>query len=103
MHEKGDETRALKIMYTKRHWSIALQRNEETKGMLKILPPRHREKTAAKELALRLMPAERWSTISGEVVDLRRRIASEVKGYSKSAENRLAFRLLEKSGLRKAT
>ena len=83
---KGYVTKAFRIEYTRDHWVIALQRNEEVKRMLASLPLRHREKIMAKNMILGTGPGTRWGDIKGEVASFRSNIRQQVAEYAKEAE-----------------
>jgi hypothetical protein len=90
--QKGYTTKALGITYKADHWTLALQRNEETKRLLSALPLRHQEKISIKSLILRTGAAARWDSIRSELDGLRNDIARQVSDYASRGELILSSR-----------
>jgi hypothetical protein len=101
--EKGYTTKTLGITYRNDHWIIALQRNEEVKRLLAILPLRHLEKVAVKSLILQLGGAVRWDAIEPKVMAIRKSIALQVTAYAEKAESVYNSRPRKIKKVRKAT
>lgn len=85
---RGYTTKSLGITYNSDHWMIALQRNEEVKTLLSALPLKHQEKAAMKSLAIGSGTAVRWSSVAGQVTNLREEISQQVADYAREAEAR---------------
>ncbi len=53
-------TQSWKIRYSRDLWQLLLQRADEVRDVLKLLPLRHSEKILRREMALSIPPAAKW-------------------------------------------
>jgi len=83
---KGHVTRGWYIRYNSEMWSLHLQRAEEVREVLGLLPLRHKEKILRKEIALSLLPGTRWMDAESRIRSLRDRIERDVVEYVANAE-----------------
>lgn len=83
---EGYVTQGMRIPYNSDMWSLCLQRAEEVRDVLKLMPLRHEEKVLRKELALRMEGGARWTDIEGKVRYLQNQIRDDVRTYVANAE-----------------
>lgn len=101
-HQKGHETPARHIRYNEDMYYLLLQRLDEVRDMLQLLPLRLREKRRRRDLALRLPSPALWKKAGTQVELLREQIDTEVAWYVRAAEQAYA-RTSHKRGRESAT
>ena len=82
------------IRYTRDLWNICLQRAEEVRRILSLLPLKHEEKIKRKELALETPQGARWEKCGLRILALRNSIKLEVRDYVSKAESDYKKRVL---------
>ena len=89
--KRGSRSPGYKIELKKDYWRVQVCRFEDSLGLLRSLPMRHREKIAKKALALTLSIGEPWSAVGPKVESVRASINAERDGFVAKAE--AAFRV----------
>jgi hypothetical protein len=83
---RGKITPGWRIRYTKDQWQLSLQRADEVRSVVKLLPLRHEEKVMRKDLAMVIPPRARWDDWCSRVLTLRLAIKQKVHSYISRAQ-----------------
>jgi len=84
---KGQKTRTWHIRYNADMFYLLLQRGEDVRRLLPMMPLRHSEEKKRRELALRLPIPALWKIVGEQVEDLKREIAEGVADSVSRAED----------------